>query len=584
MNYKKILFLMLFAVLFVSCDKDDNGDSLSDRLVLSDIDGLWVEESTLGAFVLNHMEISGEKVVWCKAAPVTYNYSERQNGTVSYDNKKGTGSLSVDGGSNFSFFFDQGGNMVADDGHIYFRLDNTLDGLAASAPLAMPHNVDGLPGPEHDLGVDLSFDGGLLQNEDGLSSVYLDILAFIGENMAKGAISAIGSKSMGYFVDKYFQSSESKQLSTLIDKTEEINNRLQQILIAIENRAYEDKMNERMLMLSKMYNYSDVYINLLNECDTTDVEGMNKIVTEWATRAPIDGDAPDVKVSVLLDFIMKTVVEGHNLYEMYDAYVFNTVPWESMGYEFREALRANDAAMVASHASLTFAYIKTRTDWPESERTRQMEKLSTTLEAFADFGKANAVVHHDDKAICQIFNAHFITSRNVDNRYYRSLSWFPSGTTWDGNNSLNRIIYGGTSEAPDVYRYRQISYDYMNTLYCYYNESQSSNKYTSWGPILRNDAKFNLPSNDDKNILLLNGGYYYEREKAGLIFDIWASALPLQDLGVGFLFPPSYGLIGIAEIWASGVGQYQVFHAWDADRMQDKWASWYATKDFTTYN
>ncbi len=269
---------------------------------------------------------------------------------------------------------------------------------------------------------------------------WLEFLEWAGKTAATTA----WGKGVGVLLDMLFPPSGSTTtLDDLLDKMNSITEQLNQMTLLYKNTTYEAKLNERSKYVSELTNYnSEYYIRLGNAKTEADVA---TIIKDWASHS-VGGNPVYVQGLNFIDFLLNTVIEQRDIYNMYDLYTFNTTAWEGEGYAIREALRASDIAVAAQNLYLTQLYQTLRTDVDDVSKSKILDNNIKKFEQFSEYIKKNPVEHHDDKVICQIAGNHFVMDianfSIVTAGLYQNPSWSPIPRKWIEYDDDLDFIYG----------------------------------------------------------------------------------------------------------------------------------------------
>ncbi len=260
----------------------------------------------------------------------------------------------------------------------------------------------------------------------------------------KTAGTTAGGKAVSALLDILFPASgSSTTLDELLDKMNAITDQLNQMTLLYKNSNYENKLNERSKYISELTNYNSEYYIRLSNAKTE--EAVSTIIMDWASHS-VGGSPVYVQGLNFIDFLLNTVMEQRDIFNMYDLYTYNTTAWECEGYSIREALRASDIAVAAQNLYLTQLYHMLRTDISEDSRIEILDKNIKRFNEFADYIKKRPVEHHNDKVICQIAGAHFVMDAYnfsfVGSNEYRNPSWYSIPRKWMEYSSDMNFMWG----------------------------------------------------------------------------------------------------------------------------------------------
>ena len=298
----------------------------------------------------------------------------------------------------------------------------------------------------------------------------------------KTAATTAWGKGVGVLLDMLFPASgEDTRLDEILDKVNAISNQLAQMTILYKNTTYEAKLNERSKWVNEITNFNEEYYIRLSNAKTE--EDVSAIILDWASHN-VGGNPVYVQGMNYMDFLLTTVIEQKDIFNMYDLYTYNTTPWESMGYAAREGLRASDIAVAAQNLYLTQLYHMFRTDIDDASRATILEKNIKKFEDFSEYVLTRPVERHDDRSICQIEGAHFVMdSSPLDYPDYRNPSWSPLPCVWTDDAHAN--FMWGPNRAENFNK--ALKAEEVKAILNYYAGSGRT-----LGDIFRNDANVKM--------------------------------------------------------------------------------------------
>ncbi len=149
--------------------------------------------------------------------------------------------------------------------------------------------------------------------------------------------------------------------------------------------------------------------------DSTETESrIANILSRWANTT-INGNPAYVEAVSYPKSMCEYVVsygEGKsmNLCTLYDKIVYDSFPWENLGYESREQFRALQSMETIQGLELAYLYWSTQANMANADVYRcesNMREIESAIESVAQFFEANEIVYNKTKAICQIKGSHF---------------------------------------------------------------------------------------------------------------------------------------------------------------------------------
>ena len=347
-----------------------------------------------------------------------------------------------------------------------------------------------------------------LPSEQQFTAEDFDWIEFL-EWAGKTAATTAWGKGVGVLLDMLFPASgEATTLDDLLGKMDEISNQLTQMTILYKNTTYEKYLNDRSKMVSELTNCNSEYFTRLSNISSDDEEEteakVKEIILAWSKNT-VGGNPVTKQWLNYVDFLLKTVIEQKDIFNMYDLYTYNTTAWESQGYAIREALRASDIATVAQTLYLTQLYNKVRDDIDDKSREQFLTENIDRFEEFSEYIKNRPVERHDDRGICQIEGAHFVMdSYPLDYPNYSNPSWNSIPCPWSRYNS-DVFFMWGPNQAENYSK--ALKPDEVKRILDYYEGSDRT-----LGEIFKEDANIKLGAwivtQSYNGVLPLQSGYY----------------------------------------------------------------------------
>lgn len=547
MMKKKSLALAsaLLACFCIACNKEG-----SDREIAA-LAGVWegpmtVSDDDVHVKILNISGTTAE-LMDMKYTFDGYTVTDRKKSSVRILESGDDGLILfklASGGRGNRYFLE--GDIIGDaEGEALFkRTDNTLGHYKngfASVPGLLPHDKE-FTGPSKYAG------SPALLSEHSLSFGWTDLLLWVGA----GAVRSASGMATSEFLEFIFSGdSASATLDDVLSRIDKIEEMLNSMITLYHNTTYESKLNERSKLQSEMHNYNnETYIRLKN-AETE--EQAKTVITEWAMR-DVGGNPAYVQALNYMDFLLKTVVEQKDIFNMYDLYAYNTIPWEHQGYAYRESLRMGDIACVAESLFLTQYFQMVREGVDEKSRKEILAGNAEKFKNFSDFVEKHPVVHHENLAICQIPGAHLAMERqSFSYPDFRDPSWCRLPARWTRWTSDEYFMWG-----PDqAENYSQaISWSEMSAMMLYYAGKKNVYEILTdeAGCEMREDTK---PGSGKRGALCLQGGYF-----PGDWREIGLSCVALTSAAAPYQIEPLSA--GRAVIDGAGIfAQYLEFYKWD---------------------
>jgi len=541
---KRIDCIILCAVIaiFSSCEKDNTGKK--------SLDGVW--ESS--------MKISDDKVsvnvIEIKGSTLNYYEMEHNGSNYVFDNPK-TGTIekqktkknepvefnvTIDG-QTLPFFKD--GNVLCstEKGELYYLTSCEISHYYEVS------NPAGLIPTDKEYAGPTSYAPTLLQTQLNASIDWLGLLEWATKTAATTAM----GKGVGALIDELFPSGGTS-LDVVLDKLNVISSQLDQMILLYHNNTYESKLNERSKYVGDISNYNEDYYIMLSNAKTED--DLRTIITKWASET-VSGNPAYKLGEDYMSFLLTTIIEQRDIYNMYDLYTYNTHPWECMGYEVREGLRASDIAVASQCLFLTQLYQMLRTDIDETSRQSILEKNAKNFDDFAKYIKERPVERHDLMAICQIPNAHFAMDVKFDCPDYHNPYWCSLPCRWTRYESDDYFMWGPDQSSNYAMAIRPSE---MEAILNYYGGSKSLYQ------ILNDDAQCvisDFPALGLYGTICLQSGHYSDDWRyVGLDKVVFTTAKYASDIAGR---APGKAVIDGAGIFS----QYLEFYRW-SDYYEDR--------------
>jgi len=334
---------------------------------------------------------------------------------------------------------------------------------------------------------------------------WIEFLEWAGKTTATTA----WGQGVGVLLDMLFPASgEGTTLDDLLGKMDEISNQLAQMTILYHNTTYEKYLNDRSKMVSELTNCNSEYFTRLGNISAKDEDEaeakVKEIVLAWSKNT-VSGNPVAKQWLNYVDFLLKTVIEQRDIFNMYDLYTYNTTAWENQGYAIREALRASDIATVAQTLYLTQLYNKVRDDIDDKSREQFLTENIARFNEFSEYIKNRPVERHEDRGICQIEGAHFVMdSYPLDYPNYHNPSWNSIPCPWSRYQSDIYFMWG-PNQAENYSK--ALKPDEVKRILDYYEGSDRT-----LGEIFKEDANIKMGAwivtASYNGVLPLQSGYY----------------------------------------------------------------------------
>ncbi len=339
------------------------------------------------------------------------------------------------------------------------------------------------------------------------------ILLWVGKRLGTAAASTLASKLFNALWDEILPGSNStaSNIKQIVKDVEIIKKQLDEINSKLDNLIKHERLAEVTANLTKRNDtfiklnssVSEILRTIESEIKGADPEkaseNIQKAILEWGTSV-YDGNQLYNAVANYVN--ISATAFGYKSYpDLYDEFAYETIAWESDGYEWREMLRTTDEALVSITSVLTVMYWTAKHkigDISESTLQDKIDAQSKLLEEMGEVYSDKAVVRHPDKMICQIYDFHKVFNKVIDWRHLNFPGWYPPSYKFDLNPDY--LVFGNDG---GLYMNRFMTEGEYNTLMKYY-----ANEKGTLLSILKEigfDINTNNPDATNAKMLLPNG-------------------------------------------------------------------------------
>lgn len=258
----------------------------------------------------------------------------------------------------------------------------------------------------------------------------------IALGVGRGMLSYAGSRLASYIMSLVEPSSGpekemmetlqniSKQVDAIQGQLTGISNQLVEILDELTDIS-EDVKVIRDMMAAKIYtDYRKDLIAISNlnmeyyeqvEDAAYDTARLTQILEAWAKES-VNGSSARLAAKNLADLLVDGSMSSADPCKIYDMIVFNTLPWESQGYDLRDEFRAADALILLRGLQLSYMY------YLYTNNESMATSIANTTNKLAKYYETHPVVRSNDMAICQIRGAHVKLSKKISDISYFKLN------------------------------------------------------------------------------------------------------------------------------------------------------------------
>ena len=246
--------------------------------------------------------------------------------------------------------------------------------------------------------------------------------AGVFEKVAIGALSALGSQSFNLAMNALFGTEDTTgaQLEKISAQLNDIQTGVEKILENLEKNTNYTVYTDRMKLYTEFCWEVDRIFEVMNDPESDSIIIMANVedFCNRTYRATKLYDATKLYITSLEENITRKPIQY-----VYDYIVYNTVPWEHMGYDQRLMLRLGDAALISKLAIINSLYWLYSDDVNMSDRLRhkQVDEISDAIKNYEESCERidseigfiiNGEVQRDTEySTCQIAGAHFKIKR-----------------------------------------------------------------------------------------------------------------------------------------------------------------------------
>lgn len=253
-----------------------------------------------------------------------------------------------------------------------------------------------------------------IQTRAGIPSFALEIM-----NHAIGI--AVGDKASGFITPVLSQILAEDSGADTMEKLQEMDGKINNLTTMLteltqsaQNAEVASYYNQRMKEFAGLQlNNCSYFAAYMENIKQGKMEDAQATLDAWA-RTKVNGSDIATATYDYIKFITDfEILNGRmNITDVYDYWVYQTTPWEHMGYEKREQLRLGDIAVCTS------GYILARTlheqNWNHGGK-QLYGNLHGAFMKFMDFYSQNyAFPRHEDRLICQIKDAHIVFYKHIE--------------------------------------------------------------------------------------------------------------------------------------------------------------------------
>lgn len=234
-------------------------------------------------------------------------------------------------------------------------------------------------------------------------------------------------------------------LQTLDSKIDSLNSMVQSLTENLKNAEVTQYYNQRMSRYNGLQlDNCSYFAAYMKHIKSGDKKAAEETLNNWEKKMANGANVAEATYNYMKDITGFRTINGNMcITDVYDYWVFQTTPWEHMGYQKREQLRLGDIAVCTS------GYLLACTIYERDYNHGGKEMLENLHNAYQDFVKFYSkhfdFPRHYDKLVCQIKDANIIFDKGIVDVNIEGHTWFPTGRVIRDNFNgcrINEFMYG----------------------------------------------------------------------------------------------------------------------------------------------
>ena len=372
----------------------------------------------------------------------------------------------------------------------------------------------------------------------------------IGKKLYNKLTGSISNTAYDYLKKRFYPSTNDEKstyllMDSLLSKVTEIDRQMNEITTQLANIT--DLINNLQLLevqspyqalrarMISLNDYNDYYLSRLRMVEDDSAQ-YYAILKQWAENN-VNGSQAIVEASSFTNYITTFVLLQNNnspisLCSIFDMLVYNSVPWESLGYDMREQFRLTYAMVALQSLELAYMYDLS------THNTYHASSIVSCMKNVNDFFDKNTVDRQTNRnvAVCQIKGAHIKINRTSSVFNINGFTLRDDNQWLNSDQMLACFAYGKDGSPIDMPTTVEIG-SFKQTLPTsaeltaianYYKGSSYAKTHTLLG-ILAEVARVTVPENLTYNVYLPTQETWLDARRS-VTFDPWAARYLQVDM------------------------------------------------------
>lgn len=357
------------------------------------------------------------------------------------------------------------------------------------------------------------YEGSELTKAEGASVGidFVDILAFVGKNVASGAFGKAGGFGAELVIGLFIPDQTQAKLDEILDRLDDIQTSINTLSNTVKLANYDAAFREKETMYINLQSKTvDTWLTLqaLDKNKTlSSEERISKrkdVVKKWGDSNINGAGSANYSTINFAKKIMSIAAEQKNYFQIYDEYALKYFGFEAESFAWRENCRDRDMTLLAIAFSLSNMY-------ENLVSPDEVSSLAQTVSAMEKFSKTYKV----DRSVYEAGNRNRCYIPELYGRwFYKYLekmpySWYSEYPNTNPDHSLKGFVSKlenyFTEDGSLLLSQAEIKY-----IYTFYNSRSTSKK--SLDEILTSVGFIRRYTPGKQGRLVANGGFFYEEE------------------------------------------------------------------------
>lgn len=340
---------------------------------------------------------------------------------------------------------------------------------------------------------------------------FVDILAFVGKNVAAGAFGKAGGFGAELIIGLFIPDQTQAKLDEILDRLDDIQTSINTLSNTVKLANYDAAFREKETMYINLQSKTvDTWLTLqaLDKNKTlSSEERISKrkdVVKKWGDSNINGAGSANYSTINFAKKIMSLAAEQKNYFQIYDEYALKYFGFEQESFAWRENCRDRDITLLAIAFSLSNMY----ENLVSPDDVSSLAQIVSAMEKFSTTYKVNYDTYNAGVNICYIpemYGRKF--NRDLQKMSY---SWYSEYPNTNSRYKLSVFVSAlenyFTSDGKSIL----LSQAEIKYIYTFYN-SRSTEK-RSLDEILTSVGFIRQYTPGMQGRLVANGGFFYESE------------------------------------------------------------------------